>query len=79
MPITQSAQKSWRRDRRRAGVNARVRGVMKAAVREARQKPSVKKMRVAYRSVDRAAKKGVIHKNKAARLKSRLMRRMKKR
>ena len=45
---------------------------MKAAVKAARQQPTPAKLKAAYQALDRAAKTRIIHKNKAARLKSRL-------
>lgn len=72
MPVSQSAKKAWRRDRRRAGVNAKVRLGMKTAVRGVKKNPGQKSLTAAYRWLDVAAKRGVIHKNKAARLKARL-------
>jgi small subunit ribosomal protein S20 len=53
-------------------VNNRIRRQLKDAVKKARQKPTKKILSEAFRVLDRAAKKRVIHPNKAARLKSRL-------
>lgn len=50
---------------------------MKRAVKLAARQPTAKNISEAYRRVDRAAKKGVVHKNTAARLKSRLAKRLK--
>ena len=72
MPVSKSAKKAWRRDRRRAGVNAKIRLRMKTAVRGVKKNPGQKSLTAAYRRLDIAAKGGVIHKNKAARLKARL-------
>lgn len=72
MPITVSAKKALRRDRRRTIINKRIRKKIKAALKKARQKPTKKILAEAASVLDRAAKKKVIHKNKAARLKSRL-------
>src|SRR3990167_9756912 len=77
MPILKSAKKSLRQDRRRAKVNARVRRIMKRAVKLAAKQPTDKNISEAYRRVDRAAKKGIVHKNAGARLKARLMQRIK--
>ncbi len=72
MPVTHSATKSLRRDKRRAKVNLKIRAKMKAAVKEARLKKTAEALKKAYSALDRAAKKKVIHKTKASRLKSRL-------
>ena len=50
---------------------------MKQAVKVAAKNPTAKNLSAAYRMVDRAAKKGVVHKNRAARLKSRLAKQLK--
>ncbi len=74
MPVTQSARKALRKDRRRAVINLRVRQGLKASIKKARAKPTEKMLAQAASALDRAAKKRVIHPNKAARLKSRLAR-----
>jgi small subunit ribosomal protein S20 len=72
MPVTQSAKKALRRDKRRTAVNKRVKARVKARVDSVLKKATKKNLAQAYSVIDRAAKKKVIHKNKAARLKSRL-------
>jgi small subunit ribosomal protein S20 len=72
MPVTKSAKKALRRDRRRAVINQKTRQAYKEAVRMMRRQPSAENLVKAYSELDKAAKKKVIHKNKAARLKSRL-------
>lgn len=72
MPITASAKKALRQDRRRAIINKRIKRKIKEALKKARQKPTKKTLAEAASALDRAVKKKIIHKNKAARLKSRL-------
>lgn len=72
MPVLQSSKKTMRRQQRRAKVNARVRQAYKQAVKQMRQDPSKENLRAAFSELDKAAKKGVVHKNKADRLKGRL-------
>lgn len=72
MPITISAKKALRRDRRRSAVNKRIKKQLEDVLNKARRNPSKKNFSVAESVLDRAAKKGLIHLNKAARLKSRL-------
>ncbi len=88
MPIIKSAKKALRVSNRRHAINLRVKRAYKEAVRDVRrlvsEKPAnaesaekfaetLKKTSTkAYSELDKAAKKGVIHKNKASRLKSRL-------
>lgn len=76
MPVTVSAKKALRRDRRRAKVNARLRRLLAMAIRKVKQQPTEKRLAAVYRTVDRAAKTGLMHKNKAARLKSRVAKRV---
>ncbi|MDO8488230.1 MAG: 30S ribosomal protein S20 [bacterium] len=72
MPITVGAIRKQRADKRRVVVNLRVKNLYKNAVKKMRQKPNAKALTEAFSRLDRAAKTHVIHKNKAARLKSRL-------
>lgn len=79
MPVTKSAWKALRKDQRRTKVNQAIRIKMKAAVKKAQLKPTLINLKLASQLLDRAAKKKVIHQNKAARLKSRLSKLGKKR
>ena len=72
MPITVGAIRKQRADKRKVVINQRVRNALKEAVAAMRKKPTEKNLREVYIRADRAAKGRVIHKNKAARLKSRL-------
>jgi len=72
MPQTKSAKKALRRDRRREATNKLVRQGLKKALKLARKKVSSKNLTQADRALDMAAKKGVIPKKRADRLKSRL-------
>lgn len=74
MPVTKSAAKKVRVDQNRRVVNLRVKRRYKKALKRARENPTKENIRKAYSELDTAAKKKVIHKNKAARLKSRLAR-----
>lgn len=61
-----------RQDERRTLINQKIRRQMKLTVKKMRQKPSPKTLQEASRTLDQAAKKNIIHRNKASRLKSRL-------
>ncbi len=74
MPILKSAVKKLKQDKRRTKENAGYRSAYKKALKAARVKKSVAFITKAFQALDRAAKKNVIHKNKASRLKSRLAR-----
>jgi small subunit ribosomal protein S20 len=73
MPITLSAKKALRRDGRRAIVNRRLREQLKTALKQARKNPTEKILSQTNSILDQAARKRIIHPNKAARLKSRLL------
>ncbi len=72
MPITKGAKKKLRQDEFRKQKNRATLTAMKTAVKIARTSPTPKHLEIAYSSLDTAAKKKAIHKNRAARLKSRL-------
>ncbi|MGH9367903.1 MAG: 30S ribosomal protein S20 [Thermoanaerobaculia bacterium] len=75
MANIRSAEKRMRRaakrQRRNRGVRTRLRGALKA-YRSADQKERPKKLSATASEIDRARKKGIIHRNAAARYKSRL-------
>ncbi len=70
--------KKMHRDRLVEKRNDAVRRKLKKLVKGMRTSPSKKELRAAYHILDTAAKVHVIHANKAARLKSRLARLLKK-
>lgn len=72
MPITVGAIRKQRADVHKATVNRIIRSRYKEAVHDVRVKPTAKNLNEAFSMLDRAAKRKTIHKNKAARLKSRL-------
>lgn len=79
MPNTKSAAKAMRQAERRRKFNIRTKDKFKAAVKEVRKNVSAgskdeaaKSLSAAMAALDKAAKKGVIHKNTASRKKSRL-------
>lgn len=81
MPITKSAKKAMRGSARKRAVNLitiskykdGVKAVRKAAV-SGKKDEAAKLLPAAFKQLDKAVKKHVIHKNKAARLKARLSR-----
>jgi small subunit ribosomal protein S20 len=72
MPNIKSALKKVRQDERRTAVNERWRRRYREAVKVLRENPNGELYRKAQEELDKAAKRGVIKKGKAARLKSRL-------
>lgn len=74
MPVTKQAKKKLRKDIRREKKNSVLKSKFKKTVKSTKKSPTVKKLSEATKIIDKAAKKNIIHKNKAARLKSRLAR-----
>ena len=72
MPITKSAKKKLRKDKKRTEKNLVLKKEYKKVIKNTRKDPSKKNLSKTSKVLDKAAKKGLIHKNKAARLKSRL-------
>jgi small subunit ribosomal protein S20 len=78
MPVTTTAKRALRGSKNKASINKIVLGKLEVATRIARKNKSVDKIITAMSLADRAAKKRVIHKNKAARIKSQLSKLMPK-
>ncbi len=72
MPVIKQAIKKVRQDKRKTVVNLRVKKAYKAAVLNYRKNPTKEGLVNVYKLADRAAKTNVIHRKKAARIKSRL-------
>lgn len=79
MPNTKSAAKAMRQSERRRTNNLRTKSKFKLAVKEVRKNVAAKEtktleadLKKAFSTLDKAVKKGVIHKNTANRKKSRL-------
>lgn len=76
MPRIKSAKKAMRQARRHAVVNRAQRSALRTALKRVRAAGTKQEAATAYaaavRLLDRAARKGLIHRNNAARNKSRL-------
>ena len=72
MPVTKSAQGALKQQQRRLQENKRTKRLYKEAIKEFKKNPEEKNLSRVFSQIDRAAKKNVIHKNKAARLKTQL-------
>jgi len=73
MPIIQSAKKKLRKDIKRTKRNSKYKDLIKKAIKAVQQKKGDKILiKKAYSIIDKATKEKIIHKNKAARLKSRI-------
>lgn len=72
MPVIKSAIKKLRKDRKREIKNDKFRNDLNAAVKSAKKLKSGAAVTKAFSVVDKAVKKNLLHKNKAARVKSAL-------
>jgi len=72
MPVTKSAKGALKKDQRRQAENLKTKNAYKKAIGYFKKNISSQALSEAYTKIDRAAKKNVIHKNKASRLKSQL-------
>lgn len=85
MPITDSAKKALRASKRKKLFNLKRKDDMQGAIKEYKKLLSSKKAEDAVKflpklqkAIDKAAKRGIIKKNTAARKKSRLMKKLAK-
>ena len=84
MPNNPSAEKRMRQEQKRRLHNRSIKSLVRTRVTKARQaitgnasvEDAQEAVRLAASELDRAAKKGVIHRNNAARRKSRLMKQL---
>jgi small subunit ribosomal protein S20 len=85
MPNNAAAEKRMRQEEKRRAVNRSTKSIVKTQVTKARyaigtenvsNEQTVEAVRLAISELDKAAKKGVIHKNNASRRKSRLMKQL---
>lgn len=72
MPIIKSAIKKLRSDAKKAGFNKATKTKAKSAIDTFKKALSAETLAKAFSMVDKAAKKGVVKKGKADRIKSRL-------
>jgi small subunit ribosomal protein S20 len=77
MPITKSAIKKLRADKKKAIFNKATKTKAKTAMDNFKELLSLESLSKAFSAVDKAAKKGVIKKGKANRIKSRLSKKVK--
>ena len=83
MPITKSAKKALRQSKKRARRNKIVKAEIKTLVKKSRKFITLQEIekaqelvRAAVKKIDKAAQKGILKKNTAARKKSRLMKKL---
>lgn len=69
MPLIKSAKKRVRTANKAATRNSKTKRSLKEALKVFKKSPSAKSHSAAQSNIDKAVKKGLVHKNKAARLK----------
>lgn len=72
MPVIRSAKKKLKVDRKRESDNKKTKSFINFVIKKAQVKPTPEKIQKAFRAIDKGVKKNIFHKNKAARIKSRL-------
>ncbi len=70
MPVTKSAIKTLRKERRKEKINDSFREALAKSLKQAKKLKSTEIVKKAISLTDKAVKKKLIHKNKAARIKS---------
>jgi len=74
MPVTKSAIKKQRVDKKKTKVNKPIATLVKTTIKQALSKPDEKILGRAYSAIDIAIKKNVIKANTGARMKAKLVR-----
>ncbi len=72
MPVIKSAKKKLRKDKKRTLINNQWRARLDALLKKAKKQHTVKTIQDAISHVDKSAKKHLLHKNKASRIKASL-------
>lgn len=72
MPVIKSAKKKLRQDKIRAVRNSVVENTLRKLLKKVKKEPTAENVRLATQAADKAVKKHIIHKNKAAHIKSSL-------
>ncbi|MDO5561195.1 MAG: 30S ribosomal protein S20 [bacterium] len=72
MPILKNAKKALRVSERKQVINRQVKTKLKTGVDKVLKSKKVADLPQAFSTIDKAVKKNLIHKNKAARLKARV-------
>lgn len=72
MPVIKSAKKKLRQDKKREKRNDFYRSALQKSLKDLKKNPTAEKVSKAVKLVDKLAKKNLLHKNKAARIKSRI-------
>lgn len=77
MPVTKTAKRALRSSKRKEDLNKIFKVHLEVALRNVKKSPTAKNVKLASSLLDKASKKKIFHKNKVARLKSKLARLLK--
>jgi small subunit ribosomal protein S20 len=72
MPILPNAKKALRVSKRKTTINSRVKSILKTMVDKVKKTPTAQNLSEAYSALDITVKTNLMHRNKAARVKSQL-------
>lgn len=72
MPVLKHAKKKLRQDKKRTLLNKKMKETFRSLLKKARVNPTAEAVSLAVSAIDKAEKNNLMHKNKAARLKSAL-------
>ena len=72
MPILQNAKKALRVSKRKAEIRRPIKSKVKTMIDAVKKNKSADDLSQAFSAIDRAAKRNIMHKKKAARLKSQI-------
>ncbi len=76
MPVTKSAAKALRNQQKKRKYNLKAKKKAKKAIKTFNENPTKKNLDKVYSAVDKAAKRNIFHKNKAARIKRKLAKKL---
>ena len=72
MPVIKGAKKKLRVDKKRESANKKAEAFISLVIKKALKKPTEVTVKEAFKAIDKGVKKDIFHKNKGARIKSRL-------
>lgn len=72
MPVLKHAKKKLRQDKKRTLMNKKMKETFRSLLKKARVNPTPEAVSLAVSAIDKAEKNNLMHKNKAARMKSAL-------
>jgi len=70
MPLLKNAKKALRVSQRKNVINQRIKSRVKSTIDKMKKTPSDDNLKGAFSAVDKAVKRNIFHKNRAARIKS---------